>query len=601
MKFWNEDFKEALRDWGDNLSAHLHIGGKETGPANIRVSGDEKKARQLAATLGRKLLAEAKMRAMAQGLATALHELSLVDGSKIRVQSQLGTDGFPDHDSITTYVPEGGKAGGKRCIGYIIQTFQDHPWGSYGPGDLLPNDTPSFIDLLTPSGKTMNTFSFDMRVDFWDEAFENYLPFDGYPDNGAKYLAARDFDTGLFGTEYQGVVVSDYNNIENVSGAPVNYVITCADKSITNSNWEYVTEYTYSEGTCGNSGCDWYWEDSNKYWAETADPCIQQVSIYAIHEGGDNPLISSFSDPSRVTFYTGPHRMMMPVQCFMDYSVSCYRADREGVDSEGDVATPDTGPYGLINGHPSGASQQPNPDMNATKESAMNAASAESFSWFAANRINNTYQYYNTSVQSQPGSLYSINYISKRTDGKGGFHSQSGFYWDKGDIVFAKRHSTINGESSFFMLPMGTKRILRYSDEIVNNTIYEDSNTSSFEEGGASLYVPMNHLCYQIGISETNLPNMTLAWTGKTSIQGKFAIPNKVEEGIHQVRVFYGEENRLKIHLLIQDEKGAVYFESIKKDCTLKLVSETLLMTDMTFKIKVGEFKDIGELVTVVE
>jgi len=142
---------------------------------------------------------------------------------------------------------------------------------------------------------------------------------------------------------------------------------------------------------------------------------------------------------------------------------------------------------------------------------------------------------------------------------------------------------------------------LRYSDEIVNNTIYEDSNTSSFEEGGASLYVPMNHLCYQIGISETNLPNMTLAWTGKTSIQGKFAIPNKVEEGIHQVRVFYGEENRLKIHLLIQDEKGAVYFESIKKDCTLKLVSETLLMTDMTFKIKVGEFKDIGELVTVVE
>ena len=107
MKFWNEDFKEALKDWGDNLSAHLHIGGKETGPANIRVSGDEKKARQLAATLGRKLLAEAKMRAMAQGLATALRELSLTDGSKIRVQSQLGADGFPDHDSITTYVPEG--------------------------------------------------------------------------------------------------------------------------------------------------------------------------------------------------------------------------------------------------------------------------------------------------------------------------------------------------------------------------------------------------------------------------------------------------------------------------------------------------------------
>jgi len=590
MKYWNEDFKNSLRDWGDNLSAHLHIGGKETQPAHIRTSGDEKKARQLAATLGRKLLAEAKMRVMAQGLATALRELSLVDGSKIRVQSQLGADGFPDHDSIKVHVPTGGKEKQRRCIGYIVQTFNDNP---HGDGPLPFNDYPSRVRLLTPSGLTMDSYA--NYVDEWTEDNLGRLPFTGYPDNGAKYLWSRDPDNWeIFNYDYQGVVVADFTLNDLVTGVPRTYTVESdAPREITNPNWAYVTASAHSEGMCGNSGCDWYWENSDKYWTETAEPCNKDFVAYPIvnlyqYEG--TPPTFTAPDKANLAYYTGPHRLSMPIQCFMDWAVGCYRADRGGVDSEGDIATPDTGPYGQTPADIYGASQ-PNPDMDADKAAALNEASQFALAWYLSIQDDYSYRTYELDLYKELSHGYHrIPYILKRTDGKGGFHSLSGFHWDKGDIVFTPRQTNKYGEASFFMLPMGEHRMLRYSDEVVANTIQNWSWESHWTEGGAT----WSGACYFSTITQTD-NNMTQNQDGHTLVTGNFAIPNKVEEGVHSVTLFRGSEDRVKVHLLILDDNKSLYFEYVIKDFG------TAYQNEMKLKIKVGVFKDIGELVKVVE
>jgi hypothetical protein len=172
------------------------IGGRETGAAAIRPVGTTTLEDALAyANVGRKILGDFKQRLQQGGLKDGRFEQTLQDGTIITVITNM--IGLAPIDQI--YVDTGQrkrKQSFSRCIGYIVQGFTDSPYYSV------------LFDLTTPSGARL-PYSNDFA------SYGSTLPADMSPpgvdvsapfvDNGAKYL--NYYKSGDL-TDYQEVLLN---------------------------------------------------------------------------------------------------------------------------------------------------------------------------------------------------------------------------------------------------------------------------------------------------------------------------------------------------------------------------------------------------------
>ncbi len=150
----------------------LFLVGKETGPVNIRITGDNDELGRSMIGQARNLLGQLKQQTQLGGIRQNSHKVRYVDGSSIFVHTILGEDGSADIDSILIDVGGKKEAGKHRCYGYILQ--------GYTVDEVLD----PYYDNYLYFPVTFGTDSLDPT----DGVDAVNVSFDNYPDFGAKYV-----------------------------------------------------------------------------------------------------------------------------------------------------------------------------------------------------------------------------------------------------------------------------------------------------------------------------------------------------------------------------------------------------------------------------
>jgi hypothetical protein len=150
------------------------LGGRHIGHVNIRVSGDEARARSYEG-IARNILGTLKHQMQFNKLESGRTQpITLKDGTVIVTSSSKGvvdTDQIMIHSPIVPTPQE--QLGPDRCLGFILQGFYQGPFSDFdvesGQGFFM------LFTAKTPSGKFITRES------------DSVGAFDNYPDNGCKY------------------------------------------------------------------------------------------------------------------------------------------------------------------------------------------------------------------------------------------------------------------------------------------------------------------------------------------------------------------------------------------------------------------------------
>lgn len=218
-----------------------HIGGKETGPAKIELSGDETVCKRHIGE-GRKLLGELKNRMVLGGIVSAKDSrdipsyfyqddnkyIKITYDLRIEYSSIIGQGQMADVDYIKISVsnfnsqPEFANFGKCRIVGYIVQAFSS-------------GDDYYEIKIVTPSQSIITNNVYAV----------NLTQFNDYPDYNAKYLPVNN------GLPITAVSVVDSREI-GLSTQSATYTPPVVPPVSTPYNVSIHTSYAERSGLCSN-------------------------------------------------------------------------------------------------------------------------------------------------------------------------------------------------------------------------------------------------------------------------------------------------------------------------------------------------------------
>ena len=197
------------------------IGGRATGPINIRFHGDEAKCHELLG-LAQVMLGNLKNR-MSFSLLVQDQEVKEFPpqetpegsiSSAIFVRSIKGFEGSADIDFIEIAVVaklNKGSGRGGRCLGYIVQAFIERTGAQ---------NRQYVFSISLPSNTQWSNANLYLN---WLYDGSEYA---GFPDHGAKYLLQNDVNTDTV-TEVEEVIVMDvkYTSLTTGLGANTAYAV----------------------------------------------------------------------------------------------------------------------------------------------------------------------------------------------------------------------------------------------------------------------------------------------------------------------------------------------------------------------------------------
>jgi hypothetical protein len=169
------------------------IGGKAYEPFGVTLHGDKTRAKGLIG-YGQALLGNLKHRMQLGGLEQGRERKVLPDGSVIQFSSIKGP--LADLDKIDIFVPQvsSDKSGRRyRCIGYVVQGFTD--------------DSQTYVDFYVelPSGKTLGYHGQHGIGVLQDVDLIEVPSGDKFPDKGVKLVDREEVDAER-GVEYQEIL-----------------------------------------------------------------------------------------------------------------------------------------------------------------------------------------------------------------------------------------------------------------------------------------------------------------------------------------------------------------------------------------------------------
>jgi len=502
--------------------------GKELGP--IRFSFNNEKARDYVG-IARRYLGDMKQRMQLADITQLYSEKALQDGTIIRMWSNK--NGAADIDAVDIFSPvnEITKNAKENCIGYIIRTVTNESLEGYAYN----------FKIVLPDGDEFNLENVTHPSTFG----EDYTTVNDFPDNNAKYVDVEeiiDFEQ-VFSGNYQHVstVLVDVNSTVQGFG-PVTWTWsanTIPDPTL-NPGYSYVTSYAHDEGVCGQ---DVDYGNSDVGWTVTVDPCHINYKVFMDLPPGSttDPVYNGGVYIQKAVFYSGSYVQLVvpffPDQCLRDP----YRWA--------------VGPNDSFNGEPGDYLQNWNENETLVK-STYSAASEigynEWLDWYIEQYQYHT-PFYLSNLGSYPnsgGHLHRPGGSYRRTDGRG-FLCRSGLKFTTSGYELTEPGYE-NGDTCFFMVPTGDKKIFYYSQEIRDaypslNNVSENYESQVGQPGFISPVEYSNiETCIGAGglvgsnngtISNDLIDNILITLSTDWVPTGTFGVPINVPIGEHKVTI----------------------------------------------------------------
>lgn len=519
------------------------IGGKEYGAVRLRALGNTTlEDAQAYESIGRQLLGDFKRELYLGGVKVGQRERKLPDGTLIRVMSNMA--GLSHIDEI--YVEKGRVGGGKkRCIGYIVQGFTDSIYYSVQ------------FDLTTPSGERLPYTS--------DASYGAVRPQDISPpgvdasnpfvDSGAKYL---DYYKSGVQTDFQEVVVS------------FNY---------------YYSEYS-------NLG----------------------ANVYSVAPIGDGQTGPYFVGDGHLT-YVWDTSLVINVTPENWYNSTTFDIPAyEYSDTNPDTAWNLLG-ISFNDWMDHGANYINTTYWESIIIPRINAIAAEAYSLSVAAQDTSVGYDYKWLYSDGAGGTF-----QRRRDSRG-FVTNMGFEMVHGDpdfsgiggsgVVFHELGRS-HGEGALFMMPAtAERRNLKLAQPVkdyqtaLNDTQVTETITGSINAvvGGLTPGLPLSGPGAWSYVDNAPGPNIIQTAHSKWVPADTFAIPVKVEEGIHKVKVKRQSVNvdlkKLKIYLLLVGDQSGLAVYEIPGDKIVLADTETEWSKEL--HILVGEYNQLPDIVTLAE
>jgi hypothetical protein len=558
------------------------IGGRETGAAAIRPVGTTSLEDALAyANIGRKILGDFKQRLQQGGLKDGRFEQALKDGTVITVVTNM--IGLAPIDQI--YVDTGGRKQlpkTNRCLGYIVQCIADAARATE------PIYSAYYIRTELPTGEVLNSKSVQGLL---INPAQVPTSLSDFPDNGAKYLDFLAWDGADFTLPSDFQLVSPVINLNSITYeglGPLVYTAGASSGGLPSISlpmqpgWVQVTSYASDSGTCGIDGAG-----DPVTWFNEVTPCSCPVRVLVNYQHKADEVLTSGTHTATVPFYEGSYTHSatwpsFPDTCVRDYTNPYTTGGFQGMILDDWVSR-----------------------TGAVWTAAFNAAASLSYDYemgFHTDNVDYTYQIdfglYGTLSNK-------LGMILRRNDDKG-FITYSGFDYANGQVSLYKRDSSY-GQTALFMVPFNDTPRIRYDDAIQSViTAQEFHQDTNFKLGGSG-YVTDGSPDYNcqaelMGTPTTSMTyNLIEHWDITNGCADSFAVPIKVEHGVHTVGVA-GNHGDVRVWLLVELKDGSMGIVKINHVLTShndwRFGTDT---PDMEIKIKVGEFEDIGEVATFAD
>jgi hypothetical protein len=564
------------------------IGGRETGATAIRPVGTTTLEDALAyANAGRRILGDFKQRLQQGGLKDGRFEQALKDGTVITVITNM--IGLAPIDQI--YVDTGNRKlhpGINRCLGYIVQCIADAARATE------PIYSAYYIRTELPTGEVLNSKSVQGLLINPDQVPTSLSDF---PDNGAKYLDFLAWDGADFTLPSDFQLVStliNNNSLVYEKLGPITYSKGAASSEYSpmtdlSPGWSFVTAYTADSGVCGMDADN----GSPVGWSFESIPCTNTLHVLADFQHKADEVYDGDSFTGTTLHYSGSytqaHLPLFPDGCLMDYS-NPYNAGAPPAYSPGTFSE-------KVNDWDSRSG-----DIYVA---LMNEASAYAYAYeqaFYTDNVDYTYQI----DFGLFGSLSNkLGMILRRNDDKG-FITYSGFDFSGGRVSLYKRDGEY-GQTALFMVPFNDTPRIRYDDGIQSVITAQEFHQDTNFKAGGSRKVTDGTTDSNCGVHNMGLAiasgtfNIIEHWDITNGCADSFAIPVKVEYGIHTVGVA-GNHGDVRVWLLVEMKDGSMGM--VKINHTLTSHNDWRFGTDtpdMEVKIKVGEFEDIGEVATFAD
>lgn len=233
----------------------------------------------------------------------------------------------------------------------------------------------------------------------------------------------------------------------------------------------------------------------------------------------------------------------------------------------------------------------------------VNAVNASDYAYQIANDyVNNTVTNYRTltSHTANPDPSFTTDDVAYRRTDKNGYVVQMGFHLDNG-FVLSSRAET-DGDGAIFMIPLTDKKVFRYSETVFNEN--STSTTPSVDHFLAGGHTSVDITAYAANDTRFDSPstsyNVVQTYTEVLVTTDKFAVPIKVEEGVHKVKVRRNIQDaplktKITVWLLFENEG----FRKVNFD-NLTFASTKYELSKL-FKIRVGGIIDnINDFPTLV-
>lgn len=499
----------------------IQLGGKHHGAVSIRALGTTTQEDALAyAHIGRKVLGEYKQRLQQSDTLSGHHDVTLQDGTSIRVVTNM--QGLSPIDQI--YVDTGNRKQKKSrfmVLGYIVHGYH-------------PNKTTSVVNfaVTTPSGKTLGFNSNYGDGLSWggDPNDGSIYDLQGYPDHGARWIDYKEFlyfdddlNMSIYAdTDYQAVLARISGLQDYWDGHPLTYIPTITGYNSLpglTASYIYVTSYTYDSGTCDPAFTP------PLTWSVETDPVIHTEYVYTYDTG------SPVQGAARSTYnYSEPHYVGGWHPEYFPGSIdACYKDDTGSFYSD-----PINGPA-----EKGGYNEQHVSEM-AAENATLNAIAS-----YAYAITKSVYQPHDSRNYTKVSDAY---LIERRKDSHG-FYTNTGFYFDEGRIVWTAPNAG-HGAGALFMMPdAGDFYRYSYSAALTATNTYD--NTAPTGTTAQDGFGTSNAPGYTI-IDPPGDQNLTKYRRTTSSMTEAFGIPCKCEAGTHYIKfVPNSVAMSFKVYLLI--------------------------------------------------
>jgi hypothetical protein len=389
-----------------------------------------------------------------------------------------------------------------ECLGFIYQLKLDNT----GPVDEYSDYyTPTIVGETPEKNKITNDGGVPGGV---------RVVFDGYPDYGARYVSAVGW-YGLDVPDLQEVflVSETYHNVHTGLGAQTPIVIPYSFGGL-REGWEWVTEWTYTEGECGADLSNAWSEQTFHDYPSWPGPQPNTITIEASLYGSWYSYIScGMAKPGGVHYAGGFHitgEVWVPGNGWFTYG--CSRDGANWAYDDVGISMNDM----LAHGY-----QQAQGCIGTFQEELTNA-----YNWVLSQ---------NPDIHESWYKEFSDNYVGnpfKNSKGRG-LILQGGWKFVEKDIEL-QMGATGFGEVSLFMIPRSAKNMdFSLSQAVIDagNITYGTPDHAEFPVGFGTLFAGNS----QWTSNSTLNDNFVIDSSYESSSTQRFGIDIVVERGIHKV------------------------------------------------------------------